>query len=305
MSDMNRTRTAVTLAAALATALTLTACGSDDRTSASGTGGTGGSDAELRAAVQNNLKAINDADADAVIAAHTVRCRAIVDKDYLPISLGLIEELYGEITLEELKILQNDGAVARVRGTTGIQALDEDDEDSDGARWVYEDGEWRNDDCDDEDQGDDPEATDDNGQGTAAPGDLAIGDSHTWDGTGLTVTVTDVTERSEFGEWDMPTADSTPFSVHVTIANDGDAPIDLSDVAITVEGATSGGGVNLDYFEGDLELSGRLAVGETITGTWSDSINEDYGRDLVITIAHWHDSNSVWADDPQWLATIK
>lgn len=158
------------------------------------------------------------------------------------------------------------------------------------------------DDADEADEAD--EDTDGDDSGNSLEGDLAVGDTYTWDDTGVSVTVDEVTERTEFGEYDFFTEGATAFSVGLTIANDGDGPIDLMDIAVIVRGATSGGDVNFDGASDDLELSGRLAAGESVSGTWSDSINEEYGRDLLITIGYWHDGESMMAEDPKWLASI-
>jgi hypothetical protein len=301
---MKRTRVAATLTAAMATALTLTACGSDD---GAGTGAAGGSEADLRAAVQGNVDAINDGDVDAVIAASSARCRAVVDKAELLMGFGLIDELYGDITLKELKILENDGTVARVMGTTGIQALDEDDG---GGRWIYEEGEWRTDDCDDDGPGVDSAPTDDDTEDddtedTAAAGDLGVGESYTWGDSGVSVTIDSVAEFTEIGEWDFVTEGATPFRVTVTISNDGPNRLDLDDVAVFAEGATRGGDTNAEYFEaGHREIAGQLATGGSEQKTWDASLDAEYGQDVLITVSYWGDDH-VWDDDPQWLATIE
>ena len=300
---MNRARTASAVVAAVAV-LTLTACGSDT----SPVLGATGSEADLRKAVQANLDAINSGDAESILDSMSARCQGSNSVEEIRQASEMIAAIYGELTLVELDIPEFDGTSALVRGRTGIQALDDE---SDGARWIHEDGAWRNDDCvdtgsdagpDTDTDTDDSDSSTDSGQDTGE--DLGIGETHTYPGTDVSVTVTGVREVTEFAEWDSPTEGATPFRVHLTIHNAGDAHIDLDDLFVSAEGATIGGAVNSEYFENDMIITGRLAAGATVDATWSASLDEEYGRDLVVTVGYWHDGDFPTSAEPQWAATI-
>lgn len=132
---MTHRRATTALATTAAALLALTACSS-------------GSSAEddLKAAVQDNITAYNDGDLAAARALLSERCRAETSEDDTRETIELIDQLYGDITLQDITVHDIDGDTARVSATTGIQALD-DAGDDDGAQWVYEDGAWRTDDC--------------------------------------------------------------------------------------------------------------------------------------------------------------
>ncbi|WP_129841119.1 nuclear transport factor 2 family protein [Streptomyces sp. RFCAC02] len=285
------TTAALTLAAA--------ACSSDgddgNRPSAAG-----GSREQLRQAVEDNLAAINDGDVDALLASQSANCRERTTPEETAQALELIDAFYGDVSLEDLDIIEFDGTTARVRGTTGIEAIDESG-DQDGARWIWEDGAWRDDSCD-EDAADDQEADD---PADTVPTDLPVGKSHDWS-DGATTTVTGVSEIPDdsLGEFSTLTEGHTPFWVEITITNHSEQPIDLGDFHLSVEGATNGGTVDSVYIEDQEHLEGRLAPGET--KEWRDSYSIDTaanGRDLVIEV--WRTSEDLFLDAPTWVATIE
>jgi hypothetical protein len=139
---MTRTRTAA-LATGAALLLATAACSSSDN----GRSSSPADEAALRQAVQDSVDAINEGDVQAILDAQSARCRDRTSEAEAQQAVDLMETLYGDVTLQSLDILEfnEDGAV--VKGTTGIQALDEADDGTDGARWIYEDGAWRDDDC--------------------------------------------------------------------------------------------------------------------------------------------------------------
>ncbi|TDC73792.1 hypothetical protein [Streptomyces hainanensis] len=294
-------------AAATLLVLSTAACGSDaesgDDPRDARSADAGGSEEELRRAVEDSLGAINEGDADALLAGQSAACREQTSADEAVEALALIEALYGEIRLEEIEILEFEGTSAVVRGTTGIEALDSAGDD-DGARWIWEDGAWRDDSCDDagsaqdsgQDAAPDPDAT--------VPSDLAAGETHEWD-DGVSVTLTGVTEipSDSLGEFDLVTEGHTPFFVELTIVNDGEQPADLGEFSTLVEGATNGGTVDSVYVEGEEYLEGRLAPGETKEHREPYSIDTAAnGSDLVIEL--WRYQEDMDFDAPTWVATI-
>lgn len=139
---------------------------------------------------------------------------------------------------------------------------------------------------------------------TAADGDLTLGDTHTWD-DGITLTINAATELdpADLGEFSFVPDGETPFTVGVTIVNGSDAPLDLAQIVIGAEGATTGGTIMPMVWDGVTELlDGRLAPGETKEYRAGYTINTDaYGRDIILE--GWR-STDLLDDAPTWAATI-
>ncbi|GAA3870641.1 hypothetical protein [Streptomyces sedi] len=300
---MTRTRRLL-IAAATATVVTLTGCGSDDGTDDNRSprqGEAGGTEDDLLQAIDDNLAAINDGDAEAVFASRSAACREEATVEEAAEAVGLVGALYGEISFETLEVLEFDGTTARVRGTTGIEALDSDDgEEGEGARWIWEEGAWRDDSCG-EDSDDEAEDAD---EAATAPSDLPAGEGYDW-GDGISLTVDGVTEMplDSLGEYDSVPDGHTPFQVEMTIVNDGDQPLELDEFAIVVEGATNGGTVDSLYLMDQEYLEGRLAPGESKEHREAYSIDTAaHGRDLVVE--GWRYTDELGSDTPTWVVTI-
>ncbi|ARQ70209.1 hypothetical protein [Streptomyces marincola] len=306
-----RTHKLSVAATALILALVGTACGSDSDSDADAGGGGGetseaerGSEEALRRAVEDNLAAMNAGDTDAFLAGQSARCREVTTASEAGQAMELIDTLYGDISLRELDILEFDGVNARVLGTTGIEALDDAGE-QDGARWVWEEGEWRSDDCEEGATG--QAADEDPAEGDTSatvPPDLAVGESHAWD-DGVSVTVAALTgiPLDSLGEFDTVTEGHTPFSVELEIVNEGDQPLDLSEFGLVVEGATNGGSVDSVYLEDAEFLEGRLAPGETMDFRDAYSIDTARnGSELVIEVWRYHDDMDF--EPPTWSGSV-
>ncbi|WP_129839644.1 hypothetical protein [Streptomyces sp. RFCAC02] len=95
-----------------------TACGSDDG-GGEQSGRATGTEEELRRAVEANIAAINDGDAEAARDGQSADCRAQATAEDLSEGIALIAELHGEVTLEEVEIVEFDGTSAQVRGVIG------------------------------------------------------------------------------------------------------------------------------------------------------------------------------------------
>ncbi|WP_049568765.1 hypothetical protein [Streptomyces sp. SBT349] len=297
-----RRTTVRTATAVLVLGICITACGSDDDTGSStnsDNASSGGTEEALRQAVQDGLDAMNSGDTEALLNGRTARCREQTTVEEAQQSTDLIDSLYGDITLEELQILEFDETSARVLGTTGIEALDEANN-QDGARWTWEDGAWRNDDCDDNTE---------NGENSdpagAAEGDLPLGEVYAWD-DGLAVTVDNLRQvpASDLGEYETVEDAEIPFVADVTITNTGDQPYDLSGLHLGVTGATQGGDAYNTSYEnvgavGHYE--GRLAPGETLESVHGWTIEEQHGLDVVIEAFR----NDDWQlPQPTWIGSI-
>ncbi|AKG42245.1 hypothetical protein SXIM_08610 [Streptomyces xiamenensis] len=154
-----------------------------------------------------------------------------------------------------------------------------------------------------EEETQEPPAPDTRGQD-----DLDLGATHTWEHSGLAVTVDRIETLDPAGieEWERPEEGLTPFRVHVTVANTGDAPADLDSLALSVAGATSGGEVQFGMYEGDQRLTGRLAPGVSTEKSQSWAFDTGaHGADILITASYWGDDEDLWADDPQWIGSIR
>jgi hypothetical protein len=134
---MTHTRT-TTLALAAAALLALTACSSsDDETD------TSSAEEDVEQALRDYTTAMNSGDADTVYELNSERCREQRGMEEAEQAVQLINELYGDIEYETIEVTDITEDTAKVNATTGIDALDG----ADSARWVLEDGQWRNDSC--------------------------------------------------------------------------------------------------------------------------------------------------------------
>lgn len=151
------------------------------------------------------------------------------------------------------------------------------------------------------------EVTEEEEQDTnAVPTDLALGDTHNWN-DGISLAVTGVTEvpASELGEFDaefLPEGE-TPVELAITVTNAGEAPLDLSEFAFFIEGATTGGEATPQFFEGDEFLEGRLAPGESRDHAQHYSFNtSEYGTDVTVEGLRMYDGMDF--DSPIWAVAI-
>ncbi|WP_158920574.1 hypothetical protein [Streptomyces sp. NBRC 109706] len=139
---------------------------------------------------------------------------------------------------------------------------------------------------------------------TTALGDLVPGDAHDW-GDGITTTIT---SAHEIGPTDLPegyTVDDglTAFWINMTLVNDSDAPLDLSDIGTRVEGTTTGGSATPAWVpDVSASLQGELAPGHQMEHREIYAMDLDrYGRDIAITINRWQLAEH---EPPVWRGTI-
>lgn len=138
----------------------------------------------------------------------------------------------------------------------------------------------------------------------AAAGDLAPGDTYTWD-DGLELTIGQLTEHT-------PSAQDAPFvpegeiafTVPLTLVNGGQEPADLGELSITADGITAGGMLMGIHLDGVTELpSGRLAPGAETDLTMAWTIDEaEQGRDVAIAVLRV--TGTLPSETPTWSGTI-
>ncbi|MGK5529042.1 hypothetical protein [Streptomyces sp. URMC 129] len=129
--------------------------------------------------------------------------------------------------------------------------------------------------------------------------ELSPGQSYTWEEDGLTVTVGPATVYTGSDPADFVTPGETPFTVDVTILNEGTEPVDLADLRFMAE--TPGGTTASPATVGGAGfLEGALAPGGTEEAVQAWSLDTAaHGSDVVIT-ASWF----VSIDSPRWATTI-
>ena len=158
-----------------------------------------------------------------------------------------------------------------------------------------------------EESEDEPAAEEPEDEAAAMPDDLAWGDTHNWN-DGVSVTITGVTEvpDTDLGEFDREfmTEGHSPLAVEVTITNDGEAPLDLTEFSFLVNGATTGGEGEPLFLEGDEFLEGRLAPGQSRDHTEHVGFDVDeYGSDLTVETMRFHEDMDF--DYPIWVGAIQ
>ncbi|TFI30181.1 hypothetical protein [Streptomyces sp. 4R-3d] len=126
------------------------------------------------------------------------------------------------------------------------------------------------------------------GAGTGGDGGpstgLAFGDTYEWP-DGLTVTVVEAKEVTDFGEYEEPEDGNTAFRVRLKLTNTGEAPADLGDLSTIIDGATNGGEAgSTEFSRGSAPLSGRLAPGVTVVKTDDNVLETKYGKRVVVTV---------------------
>lgn len=143
-------------------------------------------------------------------------------------------------------------------------------------------------DCSDPDLGQADWVENCEGAGTGGDGGpvtgLAFGKTYEWP-DGLTVTVVEAKEVTEFGEYEEPEDGNTAFRVKLKLTNSGEAPADLGDLSTIIEGATNGGEAGFTEFsDGSSPLGGRLAPGVTAVKTDDNVLETKYGKKIVVTV---------------------
>lgn len=122
---------------------------------------------------------------------------------------------------------------------------------------------------------------------------------------GVKVTVSKATVftnfNKEFGE--HATAGSTDFRVEIRITNGSRVPFDLGKLSTITEGATNGGEASVGLWTDDgSPLEGRLAPGVSVTKTDDATLENKYGKKIIVTVQRMTDDLS--AAFPEFSGTI-
>jgi hypothetical protein len=286
-----RTIAAVTLGPLAGAAIVLCACG----------GGSGGASEEaLVEAATDGAQALLDRDWDTAYGLFSERCREQVSRDdfeeqttfVILLAEGFFEVEWDELELDEVTVtrLEGDEGEVRVRVVRADgEPLSEDEEDPEP--WVFEDGEWRSDDCDDfgedglsADESPSPEAT---GPGSNRDEAVRMGTAHEFGGWRITVTdvlldATDVVlEEDEFNDEPAPGNQFVLVTLEAEYIGE-EEPGNLGDLDFQVVGPS-----NVAYdFNADcgftipdgIEVFRDVFRGGTLTGNLCWSVNtEDVG----------------------------
>lgn len=119
---------------------------------------------------------------------------------------------------------------------------------------------------------------------TAPRTDLKFGGSYTWP-DGLKVSVTGAKVFTDYADGESHDPGSTDFRVVLRLTNGGTRPVDLGELSVIVQGATSGGEAASTVFKnGSAPLEGRLAPGATAVKTDDWSMETKYGRRVVVRV---------------------
>jgi hypothetical protein len=138
---------------------------------------------------------------------------------------------------------------------------------------------------------------------TGPHADLKFGTEYTWP-DGLRVTVLEAKEFSDYGEFEEATPGETDFRLKIRFTNTSKKPISLGDISTYIEGATKGGEAASSEFERGAEpISGRLAPGATATFTDDGVLEEQYGRDITVTVQRMQADPD--HTDPEFVGRIK
>lgn len=124
---------------------------------------------------------------------------------------------------------------------------------------------------------------------------------------GVKVIITQAEKITRFGEYDsQPEPNQTAFRVHVTIENGSKRPLDLDEVSLLAEGATSGGEAEFTTFEaGAAEIAGRLAPGVRTVKNNDWVLDEEYGKQVLVTVQRISKDVDLFDEPPTWTGPIR
>ncbi|WP_326596759.1 hypothetical protein [Streptomyces sp. NBC_01803] len=129
--------------------------------------------------------------------------------------------------------------------------------------------------------------------------ELTPGESYTWEEQGLTVTVGPAERYTGSDPVDPLVEGETPFTVDVTILNEGTEPVDLADVRFMAE-TPAGLTASPVGIAGAGFLEGTLAAGRTEEAVQAWSLDTAANGRAVVIEASWFAS----MDTPRWATTI-
>lgn len=131
-----------------------------------------------------------------------------------------------------------------------------------------------------------------------------FGQTYRWP-DGVSVSVIEAKVFTNFNkEFDEhATAGATDFRLQIRITNGSHAPFDLGDLSTITEGATNGGEATVGIWTDDgSPLEGRVAPGLTVEKTDDATLENRYGKKIVVTVQRMTDDLS--ADFPEFSGAI-
>lgn len=141
----------------------------------------------------------------------------------------------------------------------------------------------------------------------AKPGSLHLrfGQTYTWpDGVKTTVTGAKVFTAYDKSIGEKPTPGAVDYQVMVKVTNGGRTPIDLGGLSVITEGATNGGEASITSWSNAAPgFEGRLAPGVTVTKADQETLQNKFGRKIVVTVQRTSADSTVM-DFPEFSGSI-
>lgn len=113
-----------------------------------------------------------------------------------------------------------------------------------------------------------------------------FGQTYAWlDGVKVSVTEAKIFTDYDKSIGEKATPGTTDYEVMIKVTNGGHVPVDLSDLSVITEGATNGGEASLlPVSNAAPGLEGRLAPGVTVIKADTESLENKFGRRIVVTV---------------------
>lgn len=133
-----------------------------------------------------------------------------------------------------------------------------------------------------------------------------FGQTFAWpDGVKVTVTKAVVFTDYDKSSGEKRTAGSTDYQVFVKVTNGSHAPLDLGNISVITEGATSGGEAGITGWTNAAPgLEGRLAPGVSVTKADQETLGTKFGRKIVVTVQRMSPTSSDPMEFPEFSGSI-
>lgn len=132
-----------------------------------------------------------------------------------------------------------------------------------------------------------------------------FGQAYTWpDGVKVTVTEAKVFTGYDKSIDEKPTPGAVDYQVMVKVTNGSHVPLDLGNLSVITEGATNGGEASITGWTNAAPgFEGRLAPGVTVTKADQETLQNKFGRKIVVTVQRTSADSSVM-DFPEFSGSI-
>jgi hypothetical protein len=134
---------------------------------------------------------------------------------------------------------------------------------------------------------------------------LQFGQTYTWpDGVKATVTEAKVFTAYDKSIDEKPTPGAVDYQVMVKVTNGSHVPLDLGNLSVITEGATNGGEASITGWTNAAPgFEGRLAPGVTVTKADQETLQNKFGRKIVVTVQRTSADSTVM-DFPEFTGSI-